>query len=206
MTEGRDRGILIGLTGFAGHGKSSVAEHLVNAHGFIKMSFADELKSMIKRIDPIIGFEHGKVVRVSSAFEMTSGTEKLVKEFYPEYRRMMQALGTDGIRTVDDNFWVGLIEERIEKQFAEDPNSRVVVDDVRFPNEAEVFDSEWNDEANLWNVFRTRHPKWDDHESEQWAGKLGEVLFIDNDSNLEHLHSSVDKALDVVLKHKLTNI
>lgn len=189
------KGILIGLTGHAGHGKSSVADYLVAVHGFIKMSFADELKSMLHRVDPIIAFEHGAVVRLSDAFDMTGGDELLVKNLYPEYRRSMQALGTDGIRTVSGNFWVDLMEERIEAQFKSDPSSYIVVDDVRFPNEAGLFDPEWNPDASLWNVFRPGEEQNTEHESEQWAGKLGESLFISNRTTLKNLHNSVDEAL-----------
>lgn len=185
--------ILIGLTGYARHGKGAVAAHLVEHHGFVKMSFADELKAMARRINPIIGWGHGEPIYMSEAFEMEDGVEDRVKEWYPEYRRFLQRLGTEGIRHVVPTFWIDALKNRIEAHQATF-DSRIVVDDARFPNEAAVF-------TDLWRVSRPGFETGaDPHESEQWVGKMGENRHLKNNGTLEDLGILVDAVVKPILQ------
>lgn len=182
---------LIGLTGFAGHGKSTVAAHLQEHHGFVKMGLADEVKAMARRINPILDWGVDEPIRLTDAFDWAKGDENLVKASFPEYRRFLQHLGTDGVRKIAPDFWVLALKTRITAHQHNNEDSRIVVDDVRFPNEACLFPHRWYVNAP------GNHSDAGTHESESHAGNLAETYTILNNSSLEALGEAVDLALKV---------
>lgn len=136
---------LVGLVGRARSGKDTFADVLVEEHSFAKLALADPLREMAASIDPVVGWEPTFYPdgddRVSIGAGPTHyraavavyGYER-AKDRYPELRRFLQRLGTEGIRGhVADDYWVREAERRI--QASADP---VVVTDVRFANEAEM--------------------------------------------------------------------
>lgn len=193
---------IVGLTGLAAAGKSTVAEHLVEKHGFTKLSFAGPLKKMLRTLDPEMTNTSRKTpVRLSEALRHYKTEAALKKSPWgPEYRRLLQVLGTDCIRAVDKDFWVRAGLAQIT-----DWNGRYVFDDVRFPNEANalkrVTRARGFAEGTLWNVVR---PSSEDtgfakHESERHAGNLGEDYVIVNDGDLSNLRLQTDLALGATL-------
>lgn len=189
---------LIGLTGFAGAGKSTVANYLVEQHGFTRLSFAAPLKKMLRTLDPILTEEPSdrysppSTIRLSRLTGTLDWSEQQVKDssYGKEYRRLLQVLGTDCIRAVDEDFWVNAALAQIT-----DADDMVVFDDVRFPNEAKVIHN-FND-WGLWNVQREGYAPVNGHASEQHAGKMDEEIILDN-STLDHLYAQVDDALDAL--------
>lgn len=128
--------IVVGITGYARHGKNTAGE-VFERQGFRQFAFADALKSMAVVLNPIIyvvegggGMEHPEK-RLSD----------VVKDFgweyaksNPEVRRFLQVLGTEAVREhLGQDAWVHALELEIAKSAAR----RVVITDVRFPNEAE---------------------------------------------------------------------
>lgn len=190
--------MIIGLTGYAASGKSTVANYLVEKHGFERVSFAGPLKKMLRTLNPILsvtdnegGDEYG-LTRAGEIFEL-GWTENAVKEdpeMGPEYRRLLQVLGTDCIRAVDPEFWVNAAMTPLV------PGAKYVFDDVRFPNEADVI-KELNPDC-LWNIVRPGTEAVNGHTSEQWAGKLGERFHIINDYSLQDLYAQASSILAFV--------
>lgn len=213
------KSVLIGLTGHQRHGKTETAKYLVENHGFIRMSFADELKAMARRIDPIVSYDIdmpsmvvamtggktevlGTPVRLHQAIESVGGDENLLKAQFPEYVRFLKALGTDGIRDVYEDFWVRLLIQKVGGLMKTDSGVRIVVDDVRFPNEADWFKSEVpheDAELGLWRVSRPGHTVDVSHASEQWPGKLGEDRHLKNNGTLEDLGILIDAVVKPLL-------
>lgn len=109
---------IIGLTGKAGAGKTTVAMHLERHYGFKRLSFAEPLKRML--------IETGLATY-----------EELYVTKTPMSRKLMQVIGTDIIRNrVDKDFWVKQMAERII-ELTRSGYFRFVIDDVRFQNEAD---------------------------------------------------------------------
>lgn len=184
---------IIGVTGLVGSGKSTVANYLVENHGFTRLSFAAPLKKMLRTLDPIIGntiikSEIESVVHPTHLSELTE-TENELKAgpFGVEYRRLMQFLGTECIRAVDPDFWTNAAKAQLSN-----PDGRYVFDDIRFPNEAKVITD--HNPMGLWNIQRPSTEVVGDrklHVSEQHAGIMGEFAQLVND-DLDGLHRQVD--------------
>ena len=103
----------VGLAGKMGAGKTTIANLLNEREGFVKLSLAEP----IKRIAEVF-------------FGMKKGD--------PGYRELMQKIGTDWFRSVDEDVWVRHLFRSIADLEIMDPETNIVVDDVRFPNEAEA--------------------------------------------------------------------
>lgn len=111
---------LIGLCGRKGSGKTTIAKSLKN---WARASFAQPLRSMVAAMgvddkylyDP--NFKEVPIPRIGFTG-----------------RFLLQTLGTEwGRQTVDENFWVRIMEMKLDKL-----DGPVVIDDVRFDNEARM--------------------------------------------------------------------
>lgn len=144
---------IIGLTGFDGSGKTTVAKYLQEEHGFTIISFADELKRLLMILDPIVGVDEGEDSRgVTIAYPVRLSDfvddrgefhEHDLKTQYPEYRRLLQAFGTDVVRDgMGEDTWADILYQRLldmaDKAITKGEPMRVVVPDVRFHNEADA--------------------------------------------------------------------
>jgi len=117
--------MIIGLTGQAQSGKTTIAMELVK-RGFVKLSLADPIKEILT-----------KIYDLSPA--QISGYLK--EEIDPRYdispRFMMQMLGTEVARNIHEDTWVMHLHRRILGHQYDDPMVNIVVDDIRYDNEAE---------------------------------------------------------------------
>lgn len=189
--------ILIALTGAARAGKDSVADRLVERHGFTKISFAAPLKQALRATDPILGFHpyrKGEFVRLSEA--LANESEDVIKQTFPEYRRLLEKLGTEGIRAIDDNFWVNAALNKTVGT-----GDRFVFPDARFENEVDAvrYDAEITEGAiaEAWHIVRPSlvGPVGEVHASAALHGNLGEDREVVNDGTLDQLHERVDELI-----------
>lgn len=198
--------IIVGITGKAGAGKDTVADRLVNRHGFKKMSFAAPLKEVLLKMNPIIGMDimqPSRTITLSEALERNGG-EDGVKSLFPEYRKLLQKLGTEGIRSIDEQFWIKAATKMI---LAEPNEARLVFTDCRFPNEAKVIQEAglWGNyvlplpdpTTELWYVHRPVVQAREGetvvaHSSEEHAGNMNEEFFVPNGGSITELYDVVD--------------
>lgn len=182
--------MIIGLAGWAGAGKDSVADILVQDFGFVKMAFADPLREMALAIDPPMTTDaDGDLVRYSEVLDEVGYNQ--AKFDYPEVRRFLQRLGTDAVRTVLGNdVWVDLGMQRA----AEFP--RVVFADMRFQNEAGAVASAH--ESATVRVMRPGVKAANDHISETDLNSWPFHHVINNDGSLTDLREMVGVMLDAV--------
>lgn len=124
--------MIIGLSGYAGAGKDSVAKILVEQHGFIRIGFADALREHLEILDPVVwSTDLGKLVHLTEVLDII--TWDAAKRTYSELRRLMQVYGTEVVRQkVGENYWVNQVIDAVEVNLEQD----WVIPDVRFANEA----------------------------------------------------------------------
>lgn len=116
---------VIAFTGLAGSGKSTVAEHLTRHHGFTRVRFAGPLKEMMRAL----GLTEAEIEgdRKEVPCELLGGRT-------PRYA--MQTIGTEwGRNIIARDLWIRAWRAAVDKLPA---GASVVVDDCRFPNEADA--------------------------------------------------------------------
>ena len=178
--------MLVGIAGRKGVGKDTVADYLVQHHGYVRKSFADPIKTTVVdlfRLEP----------------HQMEGDEK--EAIDPRHnlspRQMMQLVGTDMFRRmVRDSFWTDYFTEWFLRQ---PDGTRVVVPDVRFQNEVDVIKSLGGiviriDRNN--DTVDGRHLLKDMHESEIGVSSLQQIdQVIMNDDTITHLCENIERLL-----------
>ena len=117
------------LTGRAGSGKSTAATYLCTHYRFTRMSLATPLREVCTFIYPWIPRDH--------FYGTKDQKEAQIPDMPPGVtgRRILQHLGTEGVRALNPDSWALLLAARLRALPAD---ARVVVDDVRFLNEARI--------------------------------------------------------------------
>lgn len=116
---------IVAFTGLAGAGKSTAAAHLVKSRGFERVRFAGPLKAMMAALGCTAAEIDGD--RKEVPCDLLGGKTP---------RWAMQTIGTEwGRNLIDANLWIRAWRAAVDRLPAGTP---VVVDDCRFPNEAEA--------------------------------------------------------------------
>lgn len=173
---------LIGLYSSApGCGKSAVAAQL-SEHDFHIAPFALPLKQMTVPLLVALGYDHAKAWRL-----VTLEKNTVVPGLGVTVRHILQTLGTDwGRQCIHTNVWLQAWERSIA-QF-----DRVVVDDVRFPNEAELV---CRLGGEMWRVDRPGVELTTPHASEGALDTWAFTKVINNTGTLDDLRTTVQVAL-----------
>jgi hypothetical protein len=176
------RETVIGLSGYARAGKDTVASIICEYANFEQRSFATPLKAMLAALDPRIGGRR----RVSDllCFHDWEGAKG-----NPEVRRLLQRLGTEaGRRILGDDIWIDTL-------FHAHSSGRIVVSDVRFPNEAEAI----KDRGGIMvRISRPGYGPVNGHPSETALDSFDFDAHIMNDGSIDDLHGSVAPLIDEV--------
>ena len=161
--------LVVGFSGLKRSGKTTAAEYMVVHSGFIRMSFAQPIKDMLK------------VLGVSE----NNPKEKphlLLHGKTPRYA--LQTLGTEwGRNMIGGNIWVDVVKNNILNGNAED---NIVIDDCRFKNEVDMI-------LGLGGiiVYIERGGKSGDHASEREVKSLYRSITVENNSSLEDLQEAI---------------
>lgn len=126
--------IVIGLSGFAGAGKSTVAEYLVREYGFTRLSFATAVKDVVAAT---FGWDRARLEGMTPDDRQWRDepdefwSTRMGRPFTPRYA--LQYVGTDVFRThVLPSIWSDIVISKIQRMRGD---ALVVIDDVRFVNE-----------------------------------------------------------------------
>lgn len=183
---------IIGISGLAGAGKSTVARRLRHKWRARPHPFADPLKRMMSQFLEDQGIDFVEACRMTSGDLKETPVDCLDGQ---TPRRAMQLLGTEWGRALSADLWVNAWRRAAEaarmEAAANGEPAILVADDVRFPNEVEAI------RALGGIVVRVVRPDVAPsiaavHVSEMLdLGPPDEVIV--NDGDLARLHGCVDR-------------
>ena len=120
---------ILGLVGATGAGKSALGNRLVNHDGYRRVHMGQPIKEMLASLGLSQEELHGTMAIRNAPSELLSGRS-------PRYA--MQTLGTDwGRRMISPKIWADALDRRLEQLSAEGAK-KIVIDDVRFPEDFAV--------------------------------------------------------------------
>jgi len=207
--------MIIGICGFIGSGKDTIADYLVNLHHFRRESFANTLKDAVSCV---FGWDRTMLEgRTKQAREWREQrdewwSKRLGMDITPRW--VLQYWGTEVCRRgFHDNIWIASLENKLRN--SEDD---VVISDCRFPNEIAAIkeagglvirvvrgpEPEWYEAAKSvnrgpdgntsWSVSKVKLERMGIHASEtSWVGTKFDAV-LDNNGTLDDLYQQV-KAL-----------
>ena len=193
--------MFIGFGGFKRSGKDTAAKVLTKEFGFTKIALADKVREVAYATNPIIEVD---LDGWNDSYELIRLQELIdahgwdyCKDNYPEVRRMMQAVGTEGGRNIfGENFWIDQLEDSVPDLWLK--GSRYVLSDARFSNEGQwVLDWEGNNhylyEKPKGHLFWVDRPGLtsDGHASETDELKGIADLIITNGGTLEEFEEKI---------------
>lgn len=204
--------MILGLVGFIGSGKGTVADLLVEHHGFVKESFADSVKDSVAAV---FGW-HREWLEGDTPESREWREQKdewwsnaLGREVTPRWA--LQLMGTEAGRDVfHPDLWVHTVFRRIDWH----PEQHYVIADVRFPNEIRAIQKYggkvvqvtrgnlpwWYQKAEDHNRAGA-HFQWlvdNVHQSEwAWIGTNVDYL-LPNTGDIENLKKKVDDMIDLL--------
>jgi hypothetical protein len=194
--------MIIGICGFIGSGKDTVADYLVNFHEFRRESFANTLKDAVANI---FGWDR----------TMLEGRTKAAREWREQVdpwwaerlnmpnltpRLMLQLWGTEVCRRgFHDDIWIASLENKLRTS-----KDDIVISDCRFPNEIRSIRNAGG--IIVW-VKRGPLPEWYDWAVSANAGETGNFTWSTSKSRLENvgIHASETAWVGTKFDHELDN-
>jgi hypothetical protein len=171
--------MIIGITGLAGSGKSTVALRMRTHHGFHTVKFAGPLKNMLRSLGLTDRHIEGDLKEVPC--DLLGGQTP---------RHAMQTLGTAwGRDLISPSLWIDAWKRSVSEHFSAYPRNPAMTDDLRFLSEAEAL----ADFGGI--VIRIVRPGQDDtggHISETEMSQIKAEFTILNDGSKERLWFKVD--------------
>lgn len=158
--------MIVGVCGFIGSGKDSIADFLVREYNFSRLSFATVLKDACASIfDWDRDVLEGRTPEHRELREKTDWwwAERLnIDNFSPRWA--LQRIGTELFRNqFHKDIWALAVEKRLSRY------TNVVISDVRFPNEIDIIK---RNAGVLWRVNRGPNPEWHDDVQSIIRGRL----------------------------------
>ena len=193
--------MLIGLVGLIGSGKDTVAECLVNNHGYQRDSFAKSLKDAVS---VIFGWDRALLEGATQESRMWREridpywSNNLNKAITPRY--ILQYWGTEVMRgNFHDSIWIDSFIARYN-------GGKIVLSDTRFVNEIETIRAL---KGKVVLIRRGPIPSKEEmkkktvHQSEwDWIGQTFDYE-IDNSGSLADLKTQVDHMINhLLLNHQ----
>lgn len=167
---------IVVIAGRKRSGKNTLADILTKLYGYKNFAFADGLREVTLATDPIISWDlkTNQPIRYSQIIQEL-GYEQ-AKDVFPEIRRFLQNLGSEGIRKLDEDFWVNQTFKRVRGH-----QGPACISDCRFISESEI------GQLHGALVVLLKRPGNEDledtHQSEAEVDQLEPDMIVYNDLN-----------------------
>jgi hypothetical protein len=120
---------IIGLTGRKQSGKTAAASMLAK-NGYTRLSFAESIRDMLWVLMHQFGYDFSEIEHF-----FRHDKDLIIDPIGKTARQLMQTMGTDwGREMINDDIWIHAARHKIAIQGVMD----IVIDDVRFDNEAKL--------------------------------------------------------------------
>lgn len=208
--------MIIGICGFIGSGKDTVADYLTNFHGFRRESFANSLKDAVAHVfgwDRTLLEGRTKEAREWREKQDDWWTNRLGRVITPRW--VLQYWGTEVCRKgFHDDIWIAALENKLRSS-----KDDIVISDCRFPNEIKSIkdaggivirvvrgtEPDWYDAAVSYNQGEHGNISWalskkvldtkQVHASEySWVGTAFDAV-LDNNSSIDDLFKQVQNVV-----------
>lgn len=182
--------MIIGLTGKKQNGKSTAAQYIAEKYGFVRLNFKDALVAEIRERFPGLLQEIANIMEQTNYDGMNPWTvDRLFKDKPPLMRTLLQNYGTEVRRKDYDDYWVVQWLKKATK------HQHVVVDDVRFLNEAQAV----RDMGGvLIRIIRVDYDNTDSHSSEMEMDKIETnetISAVTGDEGVQAVRDLIDSIL-----------
>lgn len=205
--------MIVGIAGFIGSGKDTIADYLITFKGFKRMSYAGPLKDAVAAI-----FDWDRellegTTQYSRQWRDTVDTWWAERLMIPHLtpRFVLQQWGTEvGRRAFHDDIWIASVENKLRSE-----KDHIVISDCRFPNELKSIKNaggitirvnrgpnpEWYDAAVQYNKGN-KHAKsileeYNIHASEYSSVGLNYDYYVDNSGTVDELHRKIDSIINL---------
>ena len=188
--------MIIGVCGFIGSGKDTVADYLTNFHGFRRESFANSLKDAVAHV---FGWDR----------TMLEGRTKQAREWREQVdpwwserlnmpnltpRWVLQYWGTEVCRKAfHDDIWIAALENKLRNS-----TDDIVISDCRFPNEIKSIKTAG---GIIVCVERGIRPHWYDIAVQANKGVESAVKWLKE----ENIHASETSWVGTNFDHRFDN-
>jgi hypothetical protein len=219
--------MIIGVCGFIGSGKDTIADYLVNFHEFRRESFANTLKDAVASV---FGWDR----------TMLEGRTKEAREWREQVdpwwaerlsmptltpRWVLQYWGTEVCRkSFHDDIWIASLENKLRNS-----KDNIVISDCRFPNEIASIknaggivvrvvrgpEPEWYQDAVAvnagpkhinWALSKDRLTQFKIHASETaWVGTKFDAV-LDNNDGISDLFEKIEGLIKNQQQDRLVSI
>lgn len=213
--------MIVGVCGFIGSGKDTLADYLVNTHEFRRESFANTLKDAVAAV---FGWDR---TMLEGRTHQSRVWREQVDEWWADRLNMpdltprwiLQWWGTEVCRRgFHDDIWIASLENKLRNS-----NDDIVISDCRFPNEIKAIrnaggivvrvtrgpDPEWYEDAEsvnrgpdrnmTWSLSTQRMESLNIHSSETaWVGTEFDAV-LNNDGSIDEFYSLIN---DLVLNRR----
>jgi hypothetical protein len=194
--------MIIGVCGFIGSGKDTIADYLTNFHGFRRESFANTLKDAVSYV---FGWDR----------TMLEGRTKQAREWREQVdpwwserlnmpnltpRWVLQYWGTEVCRKAfHDDIWIASLENKLRNS-----TDDIVISDCRFPNEISSIKQAG---GIVVRVVRGPEPEWYDAAVSMNKGEVSNMSWALSKERIKHLgiHASETAWVGTEFDAVLTN-